>query len=192
MTANNVVLGIVKDLKDPQNLGRVRAVLPQHGNQLSEWAPIVSAGAGNARGSYFRPEIDDQVMIVFERGDLRRPYVLGGVWCVPGPPPEKSGVNEVNDVRQIITRSGHVLRFDDKAGAERIELITAGGKQKVVLDKAGGGRIEVTATAGTVVVDAAGDVTVSSKANLTVTATGDISITASGALKLRGKTVDIN
>ncbi|WP_433830963.1 phage baseplate assembly protein V [Actinoplanes sp. CA-015351] len=191
MTVNNVVLGVVDDLKDPANLGRIRALLPQHGNQLSEWAPIVSAGAGKGRGSYFRPERGDQVMIAFERGDLRRPYVLGGVWCVPGPPPEKSGVAEVNDVRQIITRSGHVLRFDDKQGAERIELITAGGQQKVVLDKAAG-RIEVTATAGQVVVDAAGDVTVKSSANLSLTATGDISITATGALKLRGKTVDIN
>ncbi|MEU8243909.1 phage baseplate assembly protein V [Actinoplanes missouriensis] len=189
---NNVVIGIVKDLKDPQRLGRIRAQLPQHDDQLSEWAPIVSAGAGKDRGSYFRPEIDDQVMIAFERGDLRRPYVLGGIWCVPGPPPEKSGVHEVNDVRQITTRSGHVLRFDDRAGAERIELITAGGGQKVVLDKAGGGRIEVTATAGTVVVDAAGDVRVTSRANVTITATGDLTIAASGALKLSGKTVDIN
>jgi uncharacterized protein involved in type VI secretion and phage assembly len=189
---NNVVLGIVKDLKDPQRLGRVRAELPQHGNQLSEWAPIVSAGAGDRRGFYFRPEINDQVVIAFERGDMRRPYVLGGVWPVPAPPPEKSGVFDINDVRQITTRSGHVLRFDDKPGAERIELITAGGQQKVVLDKAGGGRIEVTASAGTVVVDAAGDVTIKSSKNLTVTATGDITITATGALKLSGKTVDIN
>lgn len=187
---NTVVVAVVDDLDDPAGLGRVRVRLPRLGDQLSNWARVVSAGAGGKRGNFFRPERGDEVVVAFEMDDPRRPYVLGGVWSVPDPPPADQKATD-NNWRQIVTRSGHVLRFDDTGGSERIELIAAGAQQKVVLDKAGG-RIEVTATAGEVVVDAAGDVTIKSSADLTVTAVGNIEIKATGSLKLSGATVDIN
>ncbi len=185
-----MVVAVVEDLDDPEKLGRVRVKLPHLDDKLSNWARVVSAGAGKCRGAFFRPERGDEVVVGFEKDDPRRPYVLGGVWSVPDPPPPDQNATD-NNLRQIVTRSGHVLRFDDTDRAERIELIAAGGKQQVVLDPANG-RIEVTATDGDVIVDAAGDVTVKSGGDLRVTATGDIRIEASGRLTLRGSSVDIN
>jgi uncharacterized protein involved in type VI secretion and phage assembly len=191
MTRSTLVAAVVDDLDDPEGLGRVRVRFPHLDEELSNWARLVSAGAGHDRGNFFRPERGDEVIVAFEHGDPRRPYILGGVWSVPDPPPpDKKAVD--NDLRQIVTRSGHVVRFDDGKGAERIEIVASGGDQKIVLDTAGK-RIEVTARQGDIAVDASGgDVTVKSSGNLTVSAGGNLEIKATGSLKLSGSTVDIN
>jgi uncharacterized protein involved in type VI secretion and phage assembly len=193
MTMSTVVVGVVDDLADPKKLGRVRVRFPHLDREISNWARLVAAGAGRDRGAFFRPERGDEVIVAFEHADPRRPYILGGVWSAPDPPPsDKPGTKATaNDRRQIKTRSGHLIRFDDGKGAERIEIIAAGGAQKVVLDPAAQ-RIEVVADKGTVVVQAAGDVTVKSAANLRISAGGDLEIKATGALKLSGSSVDIN
>jgi uncharacterized protein involved in type VI secretion and phage assembly len=191
MNKSTLVAAVVDDLDDPEGLGRVRVKFPHLDEELSNWARLVSAGAGHDRGNFFRPERGDEVIVAFEHDDPRRPYVLGGVWSVPDPPPaDKKAVD--NDLRQIVTRSGHIVRFDDGQGAERIEIIASGGDQQLVLDTASK-RIEVTAKQGDIVVEAsAGDVTVKSSGNLKVSAGGDIEIKATGSLKLSGSTVDIN
>ena len=189
-TQSTLVAAVVEDLDDPDKLGRVRVRFPHLDNEMSNWARLVSAGAGKDRGNFFRPERGDEVIVAFEHDDPRRPYVLGGVWNSPDPPPADNKPKE-NNLRQIVTRSGHVLRFDDTKDAERIEIIAAGGDQRVVFDKANA-RIEVTAQKGDVVVDAKGDVKVTSSANITITAQGNIEIKATGSLKLSGSTVDIN
>lgn len=190
MTHSTLVAAVVDDLDDPEGLGRVRVRFPHLDQEISNWARLVSPGAGPERGNFFRPERGDEVVVGFEHDDPRRPYVFGGVWSVPDPPPpDKKAVD--NDLRQIVTRSGHVVRFDDGKGGERIEIIASGGDQRVVLDVAGQ-RIEVTATQGDVVVDAAGDVTVKASGNLTLSAGGNLEVRASGSLTLSGSTVDIN
>ncbi len=191
MTRSTLVAAIVHDLDDPQHLGRIRVRFPHLDDQVSHWARLVSAGAGHQRGSFFRPEEGDEVVVGFEHDDPRRPYVLGGVWSVPAPPPPDQKATD-NNLRQIVTRSGHVLRFDDGKGAEQIRIVAAGGAQEIVLDTAQG-RIEVTAKKGDIVVRAsAGTVQVTSSGNLTLSAGGDLQIKATGALKLSGATVDIN
>lgn len=191
MNKSTLVAAVVDDLDDPQGLGRVRVKFPHLDEELSNWARLVSAGAGHDRGNFFRPERGDEVIVAFEHDDPRRPYVLGGVWSVPDPPPaDKKAVD--NDLRQIVTRSGHIVRFDDGKGAERIEIIASGGDQEIVLDTAGK-RIEVTAKQGDILVKASsGDVTVKCSGSLKVSAGGDIEIKATGSLKLSGSTVDIN
>jgi uncharacterized protein involved in type VI secretion and phage assembly len=190
MTHSTLVAAVVDDLDDPEGLGRVRVRFPHLDEELSNWARVVSPGAGRDRGNFFRPERGDEVVVGFEHDDPRRPYVFGGVWSQPDPPPrDKKAVD--NDLRQIVTRSGHVIRFDDGSGAERIEIIASGGDQKVVLDVAGQ-RIEVTAAQGDVAVEAAGDVTVKASGNLTVSAGGNLEVKATGKLTLSGATVDIN
>jgi uncharacterized protein involved in type VI secretion and phage assembly len=185
-----IVAGIVEDLDDPEDLGRVRVTFPHLDGVESYWARLVSAGAGKDRGTFFRPERGDEVMLAFEHGDMRRAYVLGGVWNKPDPPPE-SGDRKANDVRQIVSRAGHRVTFIDTAGSERIEIVAAGGAQMVTIDRSKK-RIEVKATEGDVVVTAAGNVEVESTQNVTIKAEGNIDITASGKLRLRGATVDIN
>jgi uncharacterized protein involved in type VI secretion and phage assembly len=111
------VIGIVTHNKDPEKLGRVRVQIPclpavDDQKESTFWAWMVWPMAGANFGSYFLPEIDDQVLVVFQGGDIRFPFVVGGVWCKPDPPPEKNSDGK-NHYRLIKSRSGHRLIFDD-------------------------------------------------------------------------------
>lgn len=190
-TRNGLLVGVVTSLDDPDRLGRVKVNFPELGNVGSDWASLVTLMAGQKRGSVFRPEVGDQVIVGFLQGDMRAPYVLGGVWNKPDPPPPDDGNPTQNNWRFITSRSGHVIRFDDTKGAEKVEVIDKDGQRRVVLDSANK-KITVTADQGDVEVSAPnGDVsltgrTVQVHATTTLTLTGDQGVTISGL------TVDIN
>ena len=130
-----VVVGIVQENQDPDGLGRVRVRLPGVTDQpITHWARVAAPMAGAGRGFYFLPEKEDEVLVAFEHGDPARPYVLGALWSGRHKPPLPN--TGANDVRLIRTRSGHILRFDDKGGAEKIELIDASGNSSLVIDTA--------------------------------------------------------
>ncbi|GAA4547908.1 phage baseplate assembly protein V [Amycolatopsis samaneae] len=185
----NLLVGEVADLADPDHLGRVRVKFPELGGVLSDWAPLVTLMAGPKRGTLFRPEPGDEVLVGFLQGDMRAPYVLGGVWNKPEPPPPDDGDQAKNNWRSITSRSGHVLRFDDTGGAEKIEIIDSAGQRRVVLDKR---KITVSADTGDVEVSApSGSITLSAK-DITVHATGSLALNGDTGVKVAGLTVDIN
>jgi uncharacterized protein involved in type VI secretion and phage assembly len=99
--------------------------------------------------------------------------VIGSVWSKTDQPPDETGDATENNIRVIVSRSGHRITLDDTAGSERIEITDHDGKQAVVLD---GSSITVRADAGKVSVSASGDVTVSAGGNLTLKATGTVAI----------------
>lgn len=185
----NLLVGLVFDLDDPDRLGRVRVTFPELGDVKSDWAPLVTLMAGGRRGTLFRPEPGDEVLVGFLQGDMRAPYVLGGVWSKPEPPPPDDGKQTENNWRSITSRSGHVLRFDDTGGNERIEVIDSAGQRRVVLDKR---KITVAADTGDVEVSApAGSITLSAK-DIRLHATGSLSLSGDTGVKVEGLTVDIN
>jgi uncharacterized protein involved in type VI secretion and phage assembly len=129
---NGVVAGIVKSLDDPDNLGRVEVYFPW----LSEdnrtfWARIATFMAGPERGSWFMPEIDDEVLVAFEQGDMQHPYVVGFLWNGQDRPPN-SDID--TKVRRLRTVSGHVVDFDDRAGQEKIVIKSQGNHQVEMKD----------------------------------------------------------
>ncbi len=196
--SNGIVIGVVKDLDDPQKLGRVRVSFPHLGGQPSSWARLATLMAGADRGSLLRPEPEDEVLVAFLHGDPGQPYVIGALWNETDPPPEGGGTSD-NHLRTLRSRSGHVLRFDDTPGGERVEVIGKDEKQRVVIDVSGQA-INVEADQGTINVRAAaGDVTVEAGASMTVKAASSlrveaatINIEASGVLTLKGSLVKIN
>lgn len=188
---NGAVIGIVSSLDDPEGLGRVRVTYPHLDGEESNWARLVSLMAGHERGAFFRPEVDDEVMILFEQGDGRRPYVVGGVWNAPDPPPPDDGKPTENNHRLFKSRSGHILRFDDTAGAEKIEIIDKDGARKVILDSAGQ-KIQVICDTGDVEVSAgSGSVTVKAQ-DITLEATSSLTLKATGNVTIEGAQVAIN
>ncbi len=83
-----LTIGIVTNNKDPDGVGRVRVKFPAlSDSEESWWARVVTPGAGSSAGLMFMPQIDDEVLVGFEHGDLRRPFVLGGVWGAKAKPP---------------------------------------------------------------------------------------------------------
>jgi len=188
---NGIVIGLVKDLEDPENLGRVRVTFPYLGEQTSDWARLVTLMAGKDRGMFFRPEVDDEVLVGFELGDVRRPYILGSLWSSQDTPPKDDGDAKKNNWRFIKSRAGHIVKLDDTDGSEKIEIIASDGKRKIVFDVANTkiqvtcdtGDIEVSAPSGTVKVDAT---------TVEIKASGDMKLEAGGTMTISGATVNIN
>ena len=203
---NGIMIGVVADLDDPERLGRVRVTFPYLEDQQSYWARLVVPIAGKDRGVFYRPEVGDEVVVVFEQGDPRRPYIMGGVWNQQDPPPADDGNPTQNNWRFIKSRSGHIFKFDDTQGAEKIEIIDKNETHKVIIDSANQkiqvicdvGDVEVTASAGDVKVQALnievkGDVSVKVEApTIDITAQAQATIDGGGMLTLKGGIVNIN
>jgi uncharacterized protein involved in type VI secretion and phage assembly len=164
-----VVIGIVVDNKDPEGLYRIKVKFPwvresdsrytnaaDDGDFLSTWARMATFLAGNDRGAYWLPEVDDEVLVAFEHGDVRRPYVIGSLWNKVDKAVHDN-LGGKNDFRSIVSRCGHVVQLIDEAGHERIVIQTkgaAGGNAAkdhasrdghyIVLDHSGGAeKIEI-------------------------------------------------
>ncbi len=133
-SAVSVVVGLVVDNQDPNGLGRVKINLPGLSeDETGHWARVASPMAGGGRGMFFLPEKNDEVLVAFEQGDITRPYILGALWNGKDKPPE-SNADGQNNLRLIKSRSGHLVRFDDTAGAEKIEIIDQSGENSVTVD----------------------------------------------------------
>ncbi|MBA2543058.1 MAG: hypothetical protein H0V17_25680, partial [Deltaproteobacteria bacterium] len=99
------------------------------------WARIAVPMGGKERGTYFLPEKDDQLLVVFEHGAIDRPIIIGTLWSKQQEPVENNESGK-NNVKLIKSRTGHRIVFDDKEGAERIVLVDKSMKNKIVIDSA--------------------------------------------------------
>ena len=188
---NGIVIGVVADLDDPDSLGRVRVKYPHLGDELSDWARVVTPMGGKDRGLFFRPEKDDEVLVAFEQRDPRRPCIMGALWSKADPPPDDDGNKEQNNWRFFRSRSGHLLKFDDTSGAERIEIVGSGGKHKLLIDVSGS-TIELTCDTGDIKVSATtGSLTLEGN-TVKVSAKTTLDITAGAACTIKGASVAIN
>jgi uncharacterized protein involved in type VI secretion and phage assembly len=186
-----IVIGQVSDNNDPEKLGRVKLTLPWLSDDyVSAWARTVQAGAGKDRGTLIVPEVGDEVLVMFEQGDLRRPYVLGGLYNGVDLPDSKgidpidSGSGAVNR-RSIVSRKGHRIDLLDQDGQhEGVTLASGDGKLSVTLD----------ATSTTITVHADGTVKIEGSQGITIDSSsaklelkgGEVSVTATGNLQLKG------
>src|SRR5262245_57638444 len=188
-----VVVGVVTNNKDEQNLGRVKVRFPWLSEtEESNWARIASPG-----GTYFLPEVDDEVLVAFEHGDLRFPYVLGALWNGKDAPPLDNADGK-NNLRVIKSRSGHVVRLNDEDGKETIEIVDMSEKNSIVIDTHEN-TITITSEKDIVLKAPNGDIlldaktlTLKSSAAAKFEAGGDADVKASGTLNVKGSTVNIN
>ncbi len=107
--------GIVTDVDDPENLCRIRARVPALGNLVCGWALPAVPFAGNELGFVMLPERESGVWIEFEAGHIDVP-IWSGAWWTTGQRPEPQG----SQVRVIVSKQGHKLVLDDKAGEVRL------------------------------------------------------------------------
>jgi uncharacterized protein involved in type VI secretion and phage assembly len=171
---------LVSDIKDPDGQGRVKVKLPwaQPGNDADyeAWARLATLMAGNDRGTWFIPDVNDEVLVGFEGGDPRRPYVIGCLWNGSDQPPESMDSSGRNERKLIKSRSGVTITIEDSAGQETLSLETPGGQSVVLKD--GGASIEASDSNGNSVKLESSGVTVSSSAKVTVNASA-VQISAS-------------
>src|SRR5712691_8226730 len=125
---------IVTDIVDPDKLGRIQVKFPWLGGDGADvraWATLLTPYADDDQGYEMLPSVDTQVVVSFEAGDLRRPYIIGSCWNGKESLPEQPA--QPNNKRLIKTRSGSLLEFDDTDGAAKVTLSMKSG-HKLVLD----------------------------------------------------------
>lgn len=171
-TFYGVYAALVTDITDPDGQGRVRVKLPwspdSEGSAYEAWARLATMMAGNDRGSWFIPDVEDEVLVAFEAGDPRRPYVVGALWNGQDAPPESMDGGGENNIKKLRTRSGVQITLDDSSGQETMILETPGG-QKITL-KDGPGTVEAVDSNGNSVTLEAAGITVNASAKVTINA----------------------
>ncbi len=201
---NGVVIGIVTNNKDPDGMGRVKLKFPWRDvEDESYWARVATLMAGKDRGSFFLPEVGDEVLVAFDQGDIHHPYVLGCLWNGKDTPPETNSDGK-NNIRKIKSRSGHEIIFNDNDSEkkEQIEIHTKAGHRIILDDSAGGEKIEIKDKTGnnTIKIDSiqnaisiASEMKLSIKSKMIeIESDGMMTVKAGGVLTLKGAIVKIN
>ena len=183
---NGVVVAIVTDNNDPNNLARVKLMFPWlDDNYESDWARLAQLGAGRDSGALWIPEVNDEVLVAFEHGDIRRPFVVGQLYNGQDKPNEGSGLIDNGKVlrRGFVSRKGHKLLFFDDDNKSGIAIISEDGHYKISIDET---KKEIHITSPEkITVKSGKDMEFNSGANLTIKAQQAISVEASGKLDLK-------
>ena len=180
---SSVVVGVVTQNSDPDGMGRVRVRYPALGDDIEGWwARIAAPSAGSERGLLMMPVAGDEVLVAFEHGDVRRPYVLGALW----------NGNDQPGSDLVQTDGSFALRSDHKVSVHADDAITieTGRDLEITTD----GKIEQKASADASVEGQ--NVSVKANSSLTIEATGDltikgasITVQASGAVQVSGSSI---
>ena len=161
---------VVTDLQDPDGQGRVKIRLPwtpdTGAGAYEVWARVAVLMAGNGRGTWFIPDVDDEVLVAFEAGNPDRPYVVGGLWNGQDSPP--GTMDDDNTLKVIHSRNGIRIAMEDRSGQETLTLETPGGQKMTYTDSPAA--IEIT--------DSSGNSIKLESSGITITASGNVTINA--------------
>lgn len=214
---NGVVVAIVTDNNDPNNTARVKLKFPWLDDSYeSDWARITQLGAGPDSGAHFIPEVNDEVLVAFEFGDIRRPYVVGSLHNGQDKPKLGQGLFDNGKVKRrgFISRKGHQFIFFDDPNKAGMAFISSDGKLKISLNETNS-EIHIESQ-GKIHVESQKDMIFESQANLnlkagqglkveagtnldmkassgaTLDGGGQLEVKASGQVKVTGAMVDVN
>jgi uncharacterized protein involved in type VI secretion and phage assembly len=191
-----VAVALVTQNKDDEGLCRVKVSYPWHEKpRESYWARLAMPMGGKERGLVFIPEVGDEVVVAFEREDLRFPYVLGALWNGKDKPPLANDDGK-NDKRILKSRKKHYLLFDDGVQGV-VELLHEKGR-KIVFDDNGfavqdekGNAVTVDSNSGAMAIQATGQLKIKA-ATISIEATGTLELKAGATMTIRGTLVNIN
>ena len=181
-----VTTAIVTDVNDPEGMCRVKLTFPWLSESyVSDWARTVQLCAGRARGGVMLPEVNDEVLVAFDQGDLRRPFVLGALHNGMDKPELGDDLVDpsTGEVRRrgFISKKGGGLVFLDDDGHEGVTLFTGDHQLRLALNK----------SETTVKVDSNGNVEITAARDVTIKAGNALSIEAGTSLKLKAATISI-
>jgi uncharacterized protein involved in type VI secretion and phage assembly len=185
---------------DSQRLGRVQISLPWLPD-VEPWARVAVLSAGSSRGTWFIPQVGDEVLVAFEQGDVRVPYVIGSLWNATDMPPADSPTDPI--ARRIVkTPAGHTIELDDvkqsitiKTSTDQKVSITP---EKIELSAGSGANTVTLETAGTITLKAAVKIDLQapdielSGTNLVLSGDASASLKAGATCSVQGALVRIN
>jgi uncharacterized protein involved in type VI secretion and phage assembly len=181
---NGVVVGEVKSLDDPQNEGRVQVDFSwMPGKNRSFWAPVATLMAGDKRGSWFMPEIGDEVLVAFDQGDVQHPYIIGFLWNGQDKPPRTDLAQ-----RTIQTVSGHFLEFDDTDGGESISMKWKGGDPSITMESS---KLSLKFDSSNFIEISSDGITIRGAA-LSINGQSSVSMESTGEVSIQGSMIKLN
>jgi uncharacterized protein involved in type VI secretion and phage assembly len=184
--SGGVQVAVVTQNDDPDGLGRVRVKYPELGDDTEGWwARIASPGSGGDRGLLMTPLVDDEVLIAFEHGDVRRPFVIGSLWNgedTPGELVQTDGSFRLRSAETIGITADKTMEVDATD-----ELTVTVGNASSVMKKDG----TITTQGKEVNVKGSGSVTIEAQGSLTIKAGGSLTIQASGTVSVKGAQVQL-
>ncbi len=194
------VVALVTNTQDPENMGRVKLRFPWLSDDYeSYWARVAYPGAGAERGLMLVPEVDDEVLVIFARGDMRQPFVLGGLYNGVDTPPSTDYCDSSDGaikVRRWKSTSGHMISLDDNTDKEAI-VISSGDEAHTITISQADSEITIR-TDGKIVVEAQQDLELKG-ANIKIEAQSSLELTGattklegSGQTEVKGGIVKIN
>lgn len=195
---HGVAVAVVLDNMDTTGEARVQVQLPWLPG-VEPWARVAVGAAGSGRGFYLIPQVGDEVVVGFEHGDVRAPYVLGSLWNGMDKPPTTVPTDARSKVI-LRTEQGHEIRLDD---LEQSLTVTTPDGQKITAEpkkielEAGSAKVTLE-TSGKIVLDAGTEIelkTTTIKLNGTtidVKASSNLTLQASASCTVQGATVKIN
>jgi len=170
-----VATAVVRDNKDATGLGRVSVSFPWHSRpDETFWARVATPLAGKGHGLAFVPEIDDEVLVAFDRGDLRFPFVVGSLWNSANRPPATNA------------GGGSAVRLTMSDG-KRLTLDKSG----IALDDAHGNQISIEAGTGRITIQSAASITLKAP-QIALESSATLELKSAGTVTLKGSLVNIN
>jgi Rhs element Vgr protein len=193
---NGLHTGIVTKLEqDPDGNFRIKVKVPlidEH--EEGTWARVATLDAGNGRGSFFLPEINDEVVLGFINDDPRQAVVLGMLHSKKNAAPVTA--NDSNNVKGFYTRNKIKLVFDDDK--KSITIITPKDKSIVISDDAGSIVLKdelnnkIVMDSSGISIESAKDIQLKATGQLKLSGTAKIEMQSSGQAVLKGSMVNIN
>jgi phage protein D len=184
---NGVVVALVTDNNDPNNTARVKLKFPWlDDNYESDWARLAQLGAGPNSGALWIPEVNDEVLVAFEHGDIRRPFVVGQLYNGVDTPNEGSALFDNGKVlrRGFVSRKGHKFLFFDDPNKAGIAFVSSDGNLKISLNETNS-EIHISSQ-GKVHVESQQDMIFESQANLNLKAGQGLKVEAGTNLEMKG------
>jgi phage protein D len=177
-----VVVARVTQNNDPADLGRVKLKFPWLGDDYeSDWARLTQPGAGQKKGLFWLPDVDDEVLVAFEFGDVRRPYVVGSLWNGKDKPPFDDTTFDHGKTKKqgLISKKNAIVFFDQ---GDEVGIMLATGDQSFRLTLSNKGvelvsknKIDIKADQG-VKIDAQTQLELGGKAGVKITSSGPVEV----------------
>lgn len=180
------VIGIVTNNDDPKGQGRVKVKFPWLSEKdESDWARVASVGGGKKRGIEWIPEVDDEVLIGFEMGDMHHPYVIGGLWNGKDDPPEPTSkvVRGGKTIRRVMySRLGHKIVLDD-----------SDDKPHILIEDKNGNIIKLDSKTNDLTIHVKGNVDIQADKAMTLKAQQGVTIDGgAGDVTVKGTQIKLN
>jgi phage protein D/phage baseplate assembly protein gpV len=194
------VIGLVTNTEDPSKMGRVKVKFPWLGDQTeSNWARVMGIGAGPDSGFYVIPAVNDEVLVIFEHGDMNYPFVIGGLWNGQDKPPPKglsASAGEESKIRIFQSIGGHIIATFDNS-EKKIEITTTDGRSITLSDKDKkiifkNSQVSLTLEESNMKMEAVSNLTIEASGQIKLKASAGIEIDGGAKVDVKGGMINLN